>query len=171
MGQALDVLHPVQIKPNSTGPLKDISPTPALILKFPVRSMETYLASATPSQDKTPSQVSTFPSPGSRSPRSGPVPIWALQPSPSSVFADSNPGSELPAVQKRRPQHSPPQGRAQVGPRGMNSSGSAKGSPNHLRSPDHGGDGGGAARTQRALPAADTGFDTRDTGRGERSGR
>lgn len=53
MSQGLDVLHSVHVKPNSTGPPKDISPTTALILKLPVRSVETRLVSATPSQDQT----------------------------------------------------------------------------------------------------------------------
>lgn len=77
MGQALDVLHSVRVKPNSTGPPKDISPITALILKFPVRRVETCLTSATPSQDQTPSRVSTCPSP-SRSPRPGPVPFTQI---------------------------------------------------------------------------------------------
>lgn len=167
MSQALDVLHSIQVKPNSTAPPKDKSPTTALITYAPREKCgDLPPFSDAPAKIRPPSQASPFPSTGSRSPRSGPVPMYGpftpvpvrcmqiLIPSPSSGRAPLTSSG-------RRTGRTPRRG----------SSGSAKGSPDRLRSPDHGGDGGGAAWTQSAFPAADTGSDTRDKGRGERSGR
>jgi hypothetical protein len=166
MGQALDVLHSIQVKPNSTAPPKDISSTTALILKF--GHLPPF--SDPPAKIRPPSHVSPFPSAGLRSPRSEPVPTYGpftLVPVRCMQILIPSPSSGRAPLTSSRP-------RTGLTPR-RGRSGSAKGSPDRLRSPDHGGDGGGdgggAAWTQQALPAADTGSDTRDKGRGECSGR
>lgn len=141
------------------------------------------------SLQRPPAKIRPFPKrapiagPGARSPGLDPGPrsqnpelslkVSALRPVSVRRVQNPIPGSEIREVQAPQPQYSPRQGRAAHGSGGrrQTGSGSAKGSPGRLRSPDHGGDGGGPPRAGRALPVADTGLDTRDTGRGECCGR